>query len=519
VNDRIRTEVAVVGFGPVGAVLAGLLGRRGVSVIVLERELDVYELPRAAHIDHTGLRVLQELGLLDDLLPTMMHNGGLDFVTGSGELLIRVPGNQSSISSLPASMYFHQPKFDRSVRSGVLALPNVDVRLGWDVSTVVAEDNYAVLTATGPGSDALEVEAMWVVGCDGSGSLTREWGHLRLEDLRFEERWLVVDLVLRRAAQMDSRAICRCDPARPTYSIPMPTLRHRFEFMLMDHEDGEAMREPERVLELIAPWMSPEDVVVERSAIYTFQGMVARRWRRGPILIAGDAAHQMPPFLGQGMCSGLRDAANLAWKLDLALRRGAPSALLDTYGAERGPHVRKIVKAAIAFGEVICTVDPGEADARDRRLLADPTPPTQRMPFGLPPLDAGKLILDGGGDLFVQPRWSADRRLDDVIGHQFAVIGRAENALSDLRMWWETEIGAFVATLADLGAAAPTIERWLDLRSADVVIVRPDRYVLWAGTDLKWASEQVGPLLRGESARSGAANASAAATTTSTEGN
>jgi 3-(3-hydroxy-phenyl)propionate hydroxylase len=501
----------VVGFGPVGAVLAGLLGRRGVNVVVLERELDVYQLPRAAHIDHTGLRILQELGLLETLLPMMIHNGGLDFVTAADELLIRVAGDQSSISSLPASMYFHQPNFDRSVRNAVSALPDVDVRLGCDVTSLTVEGDHAVLTATEPGADVLVIEVPWVVGCDGSGSLIRDHSGLELEDLQFEERWLVIDLVLRRAAHAGGRAICRCDPARPTYSIPMPALRHRFEFMLMDHEDGDALRTSERVLKLVAPWMAPQEVAIERSAIYTFHGIVARQWRHGPVLIAGDAAHQMPPFLGQGMCTGLRDAANLAWKLDLVVHRNAPPSLLDTYGTERAPHVRKIVEAAIAFGEVICTTDPVEARERDRRLLADPTPATERMPFSLPALASGELILDGGGDLFIQPRSDGGPRLDDIVGQRFAVIARTEEALGGLRGWWETEIGAFVATVDGLAAAGPTIERWLKARSADVVVVRPDRYVMWAGIDLEKASRRLGVLLRVQPWSSGAVRMSPAA--------
>jgi 3-(3-hydroxy-phenyl)propionate hydroxylase len=509
VNGRIRTEVIVVGFGPVGAVLAGLLGRRGLTVVALDRELDVYGLPRAAHIDHTGLRILQELDLLDTLLPTMIHNAGLDFITSGDELLIRVPGNQSSISGLPASMYFHQPNFDRSVRRAVSALDGVDVRLGYEVSAVVVTGDSAVVTAVGQDGDRIEVEAPWVVGCDGSGSFVRASSvrassNIEVEDLQFEERWLVVDLIQQEAAQTNGHAVCRCDPTRPTYSIPMPELRHRFEFMLMREEDGDSMQAPTRVLELVAPWKDPADVAIERSAIYTFHGVVARQWRRGPILIAGDAAHQMPPFLGQGMCSGLRDAANLAWKLDLVVRGNAPDGLLDTYGQERAPHVRKIVEAAIAFGEVICTTDPADARARDKRLLSDPTPATQRMPFGLPPLDSGELVLDGGGDLFVQPQSGDGRRLDDVIGQRFAVIARNEAALGHLRAMWENDIGAFVATLDSLGSAA-TIGNWLDSRSADVVIVRPDRYVLWAGTDLAAPSKRVRALLRRSGASSGSA--------------
>jgi 3-(3-hydroxy-phenyl)propionate hydroxylase len=416
-------------------------------------------------------------------------------------------------------MYFHQPYFDRSVRRAVSALPDVDVRLGRDVSSLVLEGERAVLTAIGQGEDELEVEAPWVVGCDGSGSPVREWSKLGVDDLQFEERWLVVDLMLRRAAQADSWAVCRCDPARPTYSIPMPALRHRFEFMLMDHEDGESMREPERVLELIAPWKAPADVEIERSAIYTFHGIVARRWRRGPVLIAGDAAHQMPPFLGQGMCSGLRDAANLAGMFDRGGRRGAPAALLDTYGRERAPHVRRIVEAAIAFGEVICTIDPIAAGERDRRLLADPTPPTQRMPFSLPPLDAGELVLDGGGELFVQPRSGGGRMLDDIVGQRFAVLASTEEALGGLREWWEAEVGAFVATLAALVNEGPTIRRWLESRSADVVVVRPDRYVLWAGTDLEKASQQIGPLIGARRRKLDASLGSTAGACMTAEGN
>jgi 3-(3-hydroxy-phenyl)propionate hydroxylase len=278
----------------------------------------------------------------------------------------------------------------------------------------------------------------------------------------------------------------------------MPALRHRFEFMLMEDEDSDEMRRDERVLALVAPWMSRDDVTIERSAIYTFHGLVAHDWRRGPVLIAGDSAHQMPPFLGQGMCSGLRDAATLAWKLDLTLRGAAPADLLDTYGPERGAHVREIVQAAIAFGEVICTVDPVAARERDLRMLADPAAATRRMPFGLPSLPAGELVLEGGGELFVQPPAApGGKRLDDVVGQRFAVIARSEEALGEAARWWEAELGAFVATLAELGPDAGAVGSWLSARGADVTVIRPDHYVLWAGSDLEAATRRVAPLLAG----------------------
>jgi FAD binding domain len=263
--------------------------------------------------------------------------------------------------------------------------------------------------------------------------------------------------------------------------------------MLMDEEDGEAMRSPESVQRMIEPWLPGEAITIERSAIYNFHGLLAREWRRDRVLIAGDAAHQMPPFLGQGMCSGLRDAANLAWKLDLVLREVAPIALLDSYGEERGQHVRKIIEAAIAFGQIICTVDPDVAAKRDREMLADATVAAQRMAFSLPAL-TGDLVLEGGGELFVQPLGSG-RRLDDVIGHQFAIIGADERALADLTDLWVHRLDAFVTTVSQLGPEAQGLSQWLLRRSATAVIVRPDRYVLWAGRDLRHASKRAARLV------------------------
>jgi 3-(3-hydroxy-phenyl)propionate hydroxylase len=167
-------DVAIVGFGPVGAVLAGLLGLRGLDVVVLEREQGVFKLPRAAHVDHTALRTIQELGCLDRLLPAMLPNPGLDFVTASGELLVRVPGAQGNLSDLPASMYFHQPVFDQALREVAEDLPNVTALLGVEAIGVKDEDGRAVVSAPGTDGEALEVSAQWVVGCDGAWSLVRE---------------------------------------------------------------------------------------------------------------------------------------------------------------------------------------------------------------------------------------------------------------------------------------------------------------------------------------------------------
>jgi 3-(3-hydroxy-phenyl)propionate hydroxylase len=410
---------------------------------------------------------------------------------------MRVPGDQSSVSSLPASMYFHQPEFDRRLRMACAGMPNVTVHLGAEAREFSQRDDHVAVTAVGPGGNARTVTASWLVGCDGASSLVRESAGITLDDLRFEERWLVVDLLLHgEVPALPDRAVTVCDPRRPLYSIPMPGPRHRFEFMLRDQEDAAAAQTRDNVMALISPWIAPGLADVERVAVYTFHGLVADSWRRGRLLIAGDAAHQMPPFLGQGMCSGIRDAANLAWKLENVILRGASTALLDTYGQERRPHVRSIVESAVDYGRVICTVDPAVAAERDRQFLEHPADPAQRIPFALPDLAPGPLVLRGGGELFLQPASdNGDRRFDDVVGPRFLVLGRDGGHLTNTASWWARSLGAHVAVLADLPRYRAGLQRWMDARAADVVVVRPDRYVLAADGDLEAITGAVAGLL------------------------
>jgi 2-polyprenyl-6-methoxyphenol hydroxylase-like FAD-dependent oxidoreductase len=491
-------DVLLVGFGPVGAVLAGLLGKRGLDVLVLERDYDVFPLPRAAHVDHTGLRTWQELALLDRLLPAMQANLGLDFLTANGELLARIPGDQSSTSGLPTSMYFFQPTLDTVVREAVAAMPSVTISLGTEVTGITSADDHVRVLATAPDGERLDLTAQWVVACDGAASMIREQIGFGVEDLQFEEPWLVVDLVLDGERTDSGRAVCLCDPRRPTYSIPMPARRHRFEFRLMDGDDPAAMLQASRISELVARWFPDRRFELERTAIYTFHGLVATNWRHGRVFLAGDAAHQMPPFLGQGMCSGLRDAANLAWKLDLVIRGSAPDDLLNTYEEERRAHVRSVVESAVRIGRIICTIDPGEAAARDRRMLSDARPPSQRIGFTLPPLRPGSLVWENGGDLFVQPS-GGQVRLDDAIGSRFAVLARAPTLIGlGPAQWWRDRMGAFVAAAEQLSPPhADAVLAWLNSHDSDIAVVRPDRYVLWAGADLDDVTRKVAGLLGG----------------------
>lgn len=492
---HIRCDVAIVGFGPVGMVLAGLLGKRGIRVIVVEKDLDVFPLPRAAHIDHTGLRTLQEIGCLDEMLPRMLSNRGLELVNADLQPLIRLPGDQGSVSSLPASMYFYQPDFDRTLDRVVSAMHTVDVRRGIEMISLADDADAVVAQCVDRRSgEELHIRADWLVGCDGADSPVRESAGISLDSLGFDEQWLVLDLIdpSRREHVLD-RAIQVCDPRRPHVANPIPGGRYRAEFMLLPGDDPERLQQPASIEKLLRPLFPDIRFDIERSAAYTFHGLVAEAWRERRVLVAGDAAHQMPPFLGQGMCSGLRDASNLAWKLARVVRGSVPDALLDTYEQERAPHVRAIVSSAVEFGRFVSTRDPQQAAQRDRRLLAGDD--TTALTFNLPPLPASRLVHQSGGALFPQPILEDGVRLDDKVGDRFLVVARTREQLESLCATWQSFDGIEALTLNTSRAVRNRLASWLDRRDADIVFVRPDRYVMATGRNLREITAAVPTLL------------------------
>src|SRR5215510_4699449 len=261
---------------------------------------------------------------------------------------------------------FNQPALEALLARRAAEL-GVDVRRGVEVTAVDQGEGHVVVT----GGDSSTVTARYAVGCDGANSVVRRLADLPVEDLGFFYDWLIVDVILDEPRVFDPINLQICDPARPTTAVSGGPGRRRWEFMRLPHEPLDELGDETRAWELLAPWdVHPGNARLERHAVYTFNARYARRWRAGRLLLAGDAAHLMPPFAGQGMCSGLRDAANLAWKLDLVLAGRAPDSVLDTYHSERVPHVRAMIEFSMALGRVICVADPAEAAARDAAMTA-----------------------------------------------------------------------------------------------------------------------------------------------------
>ena len=311
-------DVAIVGYGPVGAVAAALLGQAGVSVFVCDQLPGVYEIPRAIALDHEIMRVFQQLGLVDAVLPFTEPFTPSEWFGASGQLIRRMtmvapPYPQGYTPSL----VFTQPPVERLLRARVAQLPNVTVALGTAMTSLAQDADGATLTLLAEGQAPRSVRASWVIGCDGGSSTVRSRAGIALDDLGFDEPWLVVDVHVnaRGLARLPKTSVQYCEPERPCTMVIGPGNHRRWEISLKAGEDPRQVATPEGTWALLSRWLAPDEGLLWRQSSYRFHALVAQQWRAGRVFIAGDAAHMQPPFLGQGMCQGVRDAVNLAWKL------------------------------------------------------------------------------------------------------------------------------------------------------------------------------------------------------------
>jgi 3-(3-hydroxy-phenyl)propionate hydroxylase len=456
-------DVAVVGFGPVGAALANLLGARGVRVCVIEREAATYHLPRAVHFDDEVMRIFQGIGLAGAMEGITHASPGMRFVNAAGQLLIDWPRPAGHGPQFWHRSYrFHQPDLERVLRDGVGRFAGVEVRAQSEVVGVEEAADGVRLAVVREGRREA-VAARFVVGCDGARSFVRRAIGSELEDLHAHQQWLVVDVILQEPKpELGDFSIQHCDPARPATYVRGTGMRRRWEIMLMPGDDPVEVATEAGVWRLLGRWLGPNEAVIERAAVYTFHAAIARGWRRGRVMIAGDAAHLTPPFLGQGMCAGMRDVANLAWKLDAVLR-GAGAGVLDSYERERAAHARDYIEIAVGLGRVIQETDPAVAAARDARMLARP----ELMRSPAPRLGGHDGRAEPAGRVAPQPVLSDGRLLDDAIGAGFGVLARAG-------------FGAVEGAVVVEDAA---LRPWLEELGVGAVVVRPDRYVLGCAAD------------------------------------
>lgn len=466
-------DVLVAGLGPVGAMQAVLLARAGVRVIAIDKDTEVYPLPRAAHFDHEAMRLFQQVGVAQEVERHARAAPAYVFRAADGQTLLQTDLPALAPSGWATGYMFHQPAVENALRAQLAASRNAEVRLGCRLVDLTQDAAGVDAVVEGPQGRAT-LRARYLVGCDGASSRVREAIGGELDDYRFDEPWLVIDALLGEGATPPQVNLQICDPARPTTCVLMGPGRHRWEFMLLPGETAEQVLDDAFITPLVERW-GCGPMTIERKAVYRFHGLVAKAWREGRVLLAGDSAHQTPPFAGQGMCAGLRDAANLAWKLKAVLAGEADEALLDTYQPEREPHVRTYIELAIGMGRVVCTLDREAAAQRDAAMLAQraagvaPLPPASPAPFASGCILAGS---PGAGGVFPQPL-DGERRLDDLLGEGPWLIGRTAPIAAG--------IAAFGLDDPALAPFAAAVGAWLDRHQAQAVLVRPDRYVFGTG--------------------------------------
>jgi 3-(3-hydroxy-phenyl)propionate hydroxylase len=468
-------DVLICGLGPVGQLLALLLGDHGVRTLAFDREHESYDLPRAAVIDDEVLRVFQALGLDGAILAEAQVQPGASILTADGR---PVEIFRSRVGRLghPPLVSINQPAIERTMLAALAQRPAVQVRRGLTLESLDrrAGGVDAHVRPT-DGGRSERISGRFLVGCDGGGSAVRARLQVGFDGHTAPQRWIVVDALVDRPLRRVPEPQFVGRASRPMVTLPMSPGRHRWEWMLHPGEDAAPHLDPVAVGRAVGEWLDGEHAEIERAVAYTFHTRMASRWRRGRVLLAGDAAHLMPPFAGQGFSGGARDAANLAWKL-AAVLDGAPDRLLDSYEQERRPHIAAMQRMARLVGGLVQCTTRGRVGGRDRFLKAIDGTVVQRMLADnvkpLPTYGAGAFAQRPErlpwrrtvGSLFPQTA-----RLDDRLGSGWAAVAVDGPAAAALQ--------AHGLRVVDPGPD----EAWLRRHGLTWALLRPDRFVFACG--------------------------------------
>ncbi|MQA53644.1 bifunctional 3-(3-hydroxy-phenyl)propionate/3-hydroxycinnamic acid hydroxylase [Pseudomonas piscis] len=456
-------DVVIAGLGPTGATLAHLLGKRGLSVLVLEREPVFYGNARAVYTDDECMRVMQAAGVAKDLASDMQIDTPAQWTFPDGRVIGRYWQLKRSFG-WPVINFLYQPWLETKLSDLLANHPTVRVERGRELVDFKQDGALVTLThqatqncrfGDGDGSRVdldidlapITLKARYLVGADGGRSTVREQLGIGMDGKNFPEPWLVVDLEMKEgedALRHIPYFNFICDPDSPVVSCPQPGRFHRFEFMLMPGQTKEYMEDPATVRKLLSRYVNPDQFEVKRKLVYTFNALVAREWRKGRVLLAGDAAHMTPQFMGQGMSSGVRDAYNLAWKLEAVLRGKAADKLLDTYGTERYHHAKAMIDISVRMKDFVSMSNPFKTALRNfavRALNVTPVLGKWLREGGFKPTPTYKpgsylgLPRDGwrgvAGKLMPQPQVRTFKgkrvHLDEVLGEGFSLLGLENN--------------------------------------------------------------------------------------------
>ncbi|MBF1894407.1 bifunctional 3-(3-hydroxy-phenyl)propionate/3-hydroxycinnamic acid hydroxylase [Klebsiella oxytoca] len=503
-------QVAIAGAGPVGLTIANYLGQMGVSVVLIEKLESLIDYPRAIGIDDEALRAMQAVGLVDNVLPHTTPWHAMRFLTPKGRCFADIQPMTDEFGWSRRNAFI-QPQVDAVLYDGLSRFPHVRCLFSREVEAFSQNSDGVTLNVKGSGGERETVRADWLVACDGGASFIRRTLNIPFEGKTAPNQWIVIDIANDPLAT--PHVYLCCDPVRPYVSAALPHGVRRFEFMVMPGETEAQLSEPHKMRQLLSKVLpDPDNVELIRQRVYTHNARIAERFRVDRVLLAGDAAHIMPVWQGQGYNSGMRDAFNLAWKLALVVNGKAGEALLDSYQQERRDHAKAMIDLSVTAGNVLAPPKRWHGAVRDGiSWLLNYLPPVKRyfleMRFKpMPQYRDGALLAEGEGKtspvgkMFIQPKVTLETGqvtlLDEVIGARFAIIAWGCNprwGLTDEQIARWRAVGVqFIQVVPEVqihcdqdnvpgvirvGDTQNRLKNWFAQHDAAIAVVRPDRFV------------------------------------------
>ena len=461
-------DIAIVGLGPAGGTLANLLAMHDFSILILDREKSFYPLPRAVHFDDEIMRVFQTIGITKEFLKHTIINKGTKFVNSKEKVILDWPRPKKiTDNGWYPSYRFHQPDLEKQLRKKLKKYKKVFIEQNSEVKKITNSKNHVDIVYTNTRNHKkYYVRSKYLVGCDGANSVTRKQMKTKMDNLGFTQKWAVVDLILKKKKNnLPDRTIQYSNPKQPATYCRNVGKRRRWEFAIKKNQSDKKVLSENYIWNFLKPWLNKSEAIIERKTIYQFESAIAQKWRKGRIFIAGDAAHLMPPFMGQGMCAGIRDASNLAWKIATCLRVKHNDTFLNTYQSERSLNVREYIETTMRMGEFVNAVesiqitDNIRSDNKGIKSMQSIRP---KMGKGL-----GNLKDKNRGKIFPQFKLNKNRSLDDNFSKKGILI-----LSTDIK----TKVSKNYTLLNSKKFKKLSV--YLKNINTKAVIVRPDRFIL-----------------------------------------
>ena len=461
-------DVTIVGLGPAGGTLANLLAMHDFSILILDREKSFYPLPRAVHFDDEVMRVFQTIGITKEFLKHTIINKGTKFVNSKDKVILDWPRPKKiTDNGWYPSYRFHQPDLEKKLRKKLKNYKKVSIEQNSEVIKIKNSKNRVDIKYLNINNhkDYL-VRSKYVIGCDGANSITRKQMKTKMDNLGFTQKWAVVDLILKKKKNnLPDRTIQYSNPKQPATYCRNVGRRRRWEFAIKKNHTDKNVLSENYIWNFLKPWLNKSEAIIERKTIYTFESAIARKWRKGRVFIAGDAAHLMPPFMGQGMCAGIRDASNLAWKIANCIRNKFDETLLNTYQSERSLNVKEYIETTMRMGEFVNAVesiqitDNIKSDNKGIKSMQSIKP---KLGKGL-----GNLKDRNRGKTFPQFKLKNNKTLDDYFSKKGMII-----LSSDIKP--KTSKNGSIFKAKNLSE----VSRYLKNINSKAILVRPDRFIL-----------------------------------------